>query len=413
MTRSPPKRRYDRPAVAVNANGTNGLFVATYHDTPDRRLARAGIALRRRMENGTGLWEAQIAGTTVCAPGGLRTLPEEVARRLSAPLRRGELVEIARLRAGEEDVALLEGQHVVRRYPDLADAERQLLPAPDAEAPARKAPALEHVRAYLRAQIAEVERTDPVLRLGDDIEALHELRVAVRRSRAVLRAARRLFDREWIDSLRAELRWLGGELGPARDLDVLLERLRAEEGTGVRPMRKQLETERRRARARVVAALESERYLSLLDGLAGAVDAPPVRSIDVSLEAIAGKSFRKLCAVMSGLGSKPTDAELHRARIHAKRARYAAELAQPVAGKRARRFVDAAKRFQDVVGAHQDAAVAEEYIRSVLARSKSTSSAFAAGRLVERQRAGRRTARSDLPEAWKRLERRGRKAWAA
>ena len=47
------------------------------------------------------------------------------------------------------------------------------------------------------------------------------MRVATRRMRAILRAARPLLDPEWVRSLRAELGWLGGALGPVRDLDVL------------------------------------------------------------------------------------------------------------------------------------------------------------------------------------------------
>ena len=69
---------------------------------------------------------------------------------------------------------------------------------------------------------------DPGTRRGDDPEDLHQLRVATRRLRAFLRAARPLVDREWAESLREELGWLGGHLGPARDLDVMLDRLRAE-----------------------------------------------------------------------------------------------------------------------------------------------------------------------------------------
>ena len=72
----------------------------------------------------------------------------------------------------------------------------------------------------------------------------------------------------------------------------------------------------------------------------------------------------------------------------------------------------AAKQFQDVVGAHQDAVVAADKISGVIDRTKSMESAFAAGRLVERMAARRRKVRRRLPRAWKRLERQGRKAWA-
>jgi CHAD domain-containing protein len=111
------------------------------------------------------------------------------------------------------------------------------------------------------------------------------------------------------------------------------------------------------------------------------------------------------------LGRKATAADVHRARIRAKRARYAAELVEPLAGKRVSRFIRATKHFQDVVGAHQDAVVAAERIRAVADRSKSIETAFAAGRLAERTTARRKKARRQLPRAWKGLERRGRKAW--
>jgi hypothetical protein len=72
-------------------------------------------------------------------------------------------------------------------------------------------------------------------------------------------------------------------------------------------------------------------------------------------------------------------------------------------------FVDAAKRFQDVVGEHQDAVVAEDQLSSVASRLKTPEAVFVAGRLLERQSLRRRGARSSLPKAWRKLERRGRR----
>jgi CHAD domain-containing protein len=383
-----------------------------YHDTPDRRLARAQIALRRSLRNGAGLWEAEIGGEVVAAKGGPAALPDELAARLTAPLRNRELVEVARLRIGSGDVALLEGQRVLRSYPTLDRALRDAV-TPPVEVPARKeAPANEHVRGYLRAQLAEIERTDPLIRSGDDPDAVHDFRVAVRRMRSVLRATRSLFDEAWLVSLRAELGWLGTALGSLRDLDVLLDGLRTRVTADAAPILRMLEAERRRARKRALVALASDRYLKLLDRLAGAIEAPPVRSSELSLEDVAANEFRKLRKAANKLHRCSSAAEVHRARIRAKRARYAAELVEPLVGKRARRFVAEAKRFQDVVGAHQDAVAAAERIHALLERSKSLETAFAAGRLAEGTQSRRRKALRDVPKAWKRLEARGRKAWA-
>ena len=397
----------------TSSNGGADVFVATYHDTADRHLARAHIALRRRLRNGTGLWEAEIGGEILSAPGGPATLPEELARRLTAPLRNRKLEEIVRLRTGTEDVALLEGQHVLRSYENLDSALRDTVtPAREQRTP-RRAPAIEHVRAYLKAQLAEIERADPLIRSGNDPRAVHDFRVAVRRTRSVLKSTRELFDEDWLESLRDELRWIAGELAAARDLDVLLARLGKEAGPAEAPVVKLLETERRRAWKRARTALSGDRYLKLLDRIAAAVEAPPVRQADLSLEAVAGREFKKLRRAARKLGPKASADQVHRARILAKRARYAADLAAPVVGKRARRFVKAAKQFQDVVGAHQDAVVAADRIHGVIERTKNVESAFAAGRLVERTTTRQRKARRELPRAWKRLERRGRKAWGS
>jgi CHAD domain-containing protein len=399
------------PTATVNGSGF--ALTATYHDTPDRRLARAGIELRHRLENGVGLWEAEVGGRRFSAPGGPADLPKEFARRLLAPLRNAEIVVVARLRIGEDDVALLEGQHVLRTYADVSSALRASGETDEHQegSPGKRAPALEHVRAYLRAQLGEIERHDPVVRAKNDADSLHDFRVAVRRARTALRVARGLFEPQWVDDLRSELHWLADELGAVRDLDVLLVHVR-EFGTDVRPIVRALEAERRREYARLLASLGGQRYLGLLEDLTTTVEAPPVRTTSVSLERIAAREFRKLREVVLTLGRLPTDEALHRARIRAKRARYAAELAVPVVGKRAKKVVRAAKKFQDVVGEHQDAVVAEQRIRAVASRSESTATAFAAGRLVEHQEQRRRAARGNLSRSWKRLDRRGRRAWS-
>jgi len=64
-----------------------------------------------------------------------------------------------------------------------------------------------------------------------------------------------------------------------------------------------------------------------------------------------------------------------------------------------------------VLGEHQDAVFAEEKVRALLTELGGASTAFAAGRLVERQRERREDARGSFRKAWKALERRGRQAW--
>src|SRR5262249_31749356 len=161
--------------------------------------------------------------------GGPARPPAELRRVLVALLRGEELVQVARLRRGKDEVVLLDGQRVLASYHGMDEALSVVLVAPGEESgPAKGAPAVGHLRALMRRQLTEIERHDPAVRVGSDPEDLHQLRVAVRRSRAALREASALLGAEEAQAVRDELRWLGRQLGPVRDLDVLLSRLRPE-----------------------------------------------------------------------------------------------------------------------------------------------------------------------------------------
>ena len=407
-------------ATTSTTNGSGRSFTATYVDTADRRLTRAGIELRRRVERGESVWEARIGETTVSAPGGPSQPPEELQRILATLLRGQKLEQVARVRRGKNDVALLDGQRVLASFVGLDEALEHALEAPARDAlPARKAPAVEHVRAFLRTQLAQIERHDPAVRVGSDPEDLHRLRVAVRRSRAALREARKVLDEEQGGALRAELKWLGRQLGPARDLDVLLIRLRREvaeldgpDAVGGGKIVAQLESEREAAQKELLVTLDTPRYAELLAAFEQLANAPPVATSEVSLERVAAKEFRRLQRQVKALGVDPSNDDLHQARIQAKRLRYATELSSQLLGKDGRKVVDAAKKFQDVVGAHQDAVVAEVRIRAAVRKARGVGSALAAGRLIELERARRLEARADLPQAWRRLRRRALAVWA-
>jgi CHAD domain-containing protein len=114
---------------------------------------------------------------------------------------------------------------------------------------------------------------------------------------------------------------------------------------------------------------------------------------------------------VQGLGNEPSDSALHGVRIKAKRARYAAELVAPAAGKQVRRFIERAKDLQDLLGDHQDAVVAQERLRDLSTRAGGAASAFAAGRLLERKIARRAEILGQFPKRWRKLEKRGMKAW--
>jgi CHAD domain-containing protein len=441
-------------------------FTSTYYDTADRRLLRSGITLRRRVENRAGLWQLKLPSENgryeLEQPGGPAYPPEPFLRLLPALLRGGaELEQAAKLRTrrsgvtvseGEERVdvvldavAVLEAGRVASSFVEveaevtagsgamLARVGRSLRKA--GARPGDGAPKLRRVlglptpaprpgsvepgarlRELLLDQYEAMLANDPGVRLGEDAEALHQLRVATRRSRALLRAARGLVAPEWAEPLRLELAWLGGLLGPVRDLDVLLEHLDAEaadlEGGDARAfgrLRARLAADRARAREALLEAMASGRYLRLLDTLEHAGDAPVVAG-ETSLADLAAQAFARLRKAVRTLPGRPSDDQLHRVRIETKRARYAAELGEPALKKAGRRFVRRAKTVQDVIGEHQDACIAEARIRELALRAGS-STALVAGRLVERQRLRKQTARGAFPDAWRALDKAGRAAF--
>ena len=158
-------------------------------------------------------------------------------------------------------------------------------------------------------------------------------------------------------------------------------------------------------------ALESDRYLALLERLDSACQSPAVSGATVSLKDIAEAGFKKLRRAVKKCGLDASDTVLHEIRIKGKRARYAAELAQVCVGKPATRFLDHAKTFQDLLGDHHDAVVTEQRLRQLLGQAHSGIAAFAMGRLIERQCERRGKVRAALPKAWSKLKKQGKKAW--
>ncbi len=436
------------------------VFASSYHDTPDRRLLRAGITLRRRVENGVSKWQLKLPSgesrLELEEPGGPASPPDALAGLLSGVLRGSELELVAmletrrhgRLIEGVEvtidDVSVLEGMAVVGRFSEIeaelvqgsrasiervGRALRELGATPGGETPKimrvvelprasrvdPKAPALEHLRAFIAAQLDELRSNDPIVRATDDADAVHDMRVAVRRLRAVLRTARPLLERAWSDGLRHELDLFGRLLGAVRDLDVFIEHLAAEAGelgadaTETGALLAPLRSERDQARARLRAALDDQRYFLLLDSLEAATASLPARRTDLSVEQLARREFKKLRACERHT-SRDDDGQLHKLRIQSKRARYAAELAQSSRGAPAVRFVKAATELQDVLGEHQDAVVALVRLRR-LAPKVSRAGAFTAGRLAGREEERKLLSRQGVPEAWRNVKRRGKAAW--
>ena len=253
---------------------------------------------------------------------------------------------------------------------------------------------------------------------GADPEAVHDLRVAVRRLRATLRALRPLLDADWVNGVRRELEWIGDQLGSAARSRRPSSRLRAaadqlDDGDAVvaTTLLRPLSVERETARTQLIEALESDRYRQLLRTLRQRFRAPPLRVTMCRCNGSPPRSFAG-CASVETSRRDLSNAALHKRRIRIKRARYAAELAAKAGGSRdLSRFVRAAADAQDVFGAHHDAVVARQRLRELSRVSGRADAGLVAGRLLEREQRRIEAEREQIPEAWKNVCRSGERAW--
>jgi CHAD domain-containing protein len=346
--------------------------------------------------------------------GGFREVEVELAD--GAPVSVTEAVSRALRRAGASDTEPL--PKVSRALAGLG----RPLPADLRQGLAPEATVGELVRCAIADAVSRLMRHDPGVRLGEDPEDVHQARVATRRLSSYLRCASSLLERDWERSLRAELRWIADLLGGVRDVDVLMQRLWRDTSLlgecDLEPARRLLDAaaaSRARGVESLWEAMESPRYLQLVERLVGASESPRLapeasRPAAKVARSLAARPWRRLSRQVASLGPAPDDAELHRVRIRAKRCRYSADLASLVVGGPAKRFSRAMARIQDTLGDLHDAAVAEAWLRSEAAGAPGPV-AVAAGELVAAERRAAAERRREWPGVWKRSSRRSLRRW--
>ncbi|MDK2741552.1 MAG: CYTH and CHAD domain-containing protein [Nitrospira sp.] len=446
-------------------------LISTYYDTTAYDLAHAQITLRYRIERGKQAWqlkvplgddrqEVETAGDQAKPPASLRSLLIlHLGHRNVVPIvtlrvwRTGLLVRHDRVPIAElalDTVSVVKNGRTIQRFRELEIEQRQgdetslrsleqrmreagasdhdgrpkffralSLPTPTLpNPPGPEAPVIEHLKWALAQHVQWLIAHDPGTRLGTESESLHQMRVATRRLRAVLRTARPILLPAWVTSLQQELDWLSELLGPARDLDVQISYF-TDESAGFEARDRKLlaqfishlRTQRDAVQQMILSELTSARYLELIRRLQQAAQDPSVVESPLTVQQLAKRAFKKLRKVIRRLRHSPSDAVLHNIRIKTKRARYASELARSSVGKPATRFIKSARAVQDLLGTHQDAIQAEAHIRQFLKYSTSVRAGFVAGRMVERQRHRRQNVRKDMKPLFKMLLKRGKKAW--
>jgi CHAD domain-containing protein len=265
-------------------------------------------------------------------------------------------------------------------------------------APGALGPALNYLRKNHRRLLAG----DVALRSGQ-ADVVHKTRVAVRRTRSTLRTFGGLFEPGRTARLDDELRWYAGLLGDVRDRQVLRKRYRDEldklpDELILGPVRARIDSELGGEQAEnweaLVAALDSDRYMALLDELGVFVTDPPLGDkADRPVQWLTKRRHRAERRVVQRLehaAATGNAEDLHRARKAAKRARYAAELLRPnTEGRSARKSVKRHRRLQDLLGEHQDAHVSQGVLRRLGAKAAAYSgeNGFTYGVLYEQEQA--------------------------
>ncbi len=253
------------------------------------------------------------------------------------------------------------------------------------------------------------------LQTGDDPESVHQARVSTRRLRSDLRTFAAFVEPGWAADLRADLHWLGSELGLVRDLEVQRERLRAHaarlptaESEAARRVVRRLDADHTAAKSDLLAMLHDERYVEVRAKVAAAAEAPAFTNAacepaSEALRKVVRRRWTTTRRAVRKLGDNPPDEALHAIRVRAKKCRYAAEACEPAFGKSARRFARAMANVQDILGEHHDAVVAVQWLTKT-SHECSPAEAYAIGMLAQIEREAAAAARAAFPAAWRRVD---------
>lgn len=346
---------------------------------------------------GNGTWEVAMTfdrGEVSTGQGSQPISEVELELVHGAP---SHLFEIARALHEAAPMRLSTRSKSERGYALLGGLEQDPVKAPDVPVtPAM--PLREAIQTICRSCQRHLLNNEPALRERHEAEAVHQMRVALRR----LRSALSLFAEEVAcpatEELKSGLKWLTDELGPARDTDVfiaeILEPVRTvhPDEDGLAALMTRFEKRREQHYRRAVTALESRRFTGLMLEIGGWIEGgawllPEDPALAERLGRPVGGRAAELLDAMHGKVLKKgrrfggLDAESrHRLRVRIKKLRYAAEFFGDLwSDKKTTTFVKALKGLQEELGALNDLAVAHDLLHEAVAKAENRREVWAAG----------------------------------
>lgn len=466
-------------ARAISKQPTVTL-TATYYDTEDLRLARFGVTLRRRTGGADAGWHLKLPTgddsrdevQLPLASGRPGRVPDELANLVLGLTRGAPLAaratqrtrrnatnvsgrsSVVDLEVVDDRVSITDGPMKGQKYREVeveVMANAELLPVistllldagagpspskskgvravagdspldPVVAHPERarpKDPAALAVTSHLRTHVRALLAQDPRVRRSLP-DAVHQFRVAARRIRSGLQAFAPLVDDAWARHLRAELGWIAGVLGAARDREVLESRLFAnirelpgdlDRAAAFVAVQDHLEAQLATANSAIADALRSPRYFALLDTLVAAAAEPPTTPAAAepasrTLPPLVNKRWKRLAREANRLHDEIQghDDHWHQTRITAKKARYSVEACVPVFGSPARKLAKQLETVTELLGEHQDCAIAADTVRELVTKDTGPQAAFALGALYDLQRRRVQEIRHEFVGAWPRI----------
>lgn len=217
-----------------------------------------------------------------------------------------------------------------------------------------------------------------------DTEFLHDFRVAVRRTRSLLGAAKRVLPGSVRDDFRRRFKWLGDITTPVRDLDVFALAIPDYARAAVRgdlavlqPLADLVATDQQKAHAGLTAALQSQDYADLLSDWSETLDVLPTDDetteakspiVEVARKRI-WSSYRVVRRDGRAIDENSPAEMLHQLRKDAKKLRYLLEAFGALFdADRTQAAVSELKRLQDNLGAFQDGEVQSQELRGFATR---------------------------------------------
>ena len=239
-------------------------------------------------------------------------------------------------------------------------------------------------RKVLRFHFSQMLRHEAGTQLGEDIEELHDMRVATRRMRAAFEVFEGAFTQKAIKSQLKGLRAAGRALGRVRDLDVFMEKayhyadtLPEERRPGLQPLLQAWMNARQEARSVMVKYLDSGAYQNFKGRFDGFVNTPgvgvrpqknPLPTPHLVRDVAPALIYERLASVRAfdSVLSTATLEQFHALRIEFKKLRYTLEFFREVLGSEAGAVIEEIKAMQDHLGDLNDAQVATQILRDFL-----------------------------------------------